>query len=195
MTCTSGDVVYRAQTAAVSTEIKEAGEKIKPVQKELGGLVVENKKVSSLRATLSGTPDFLTEGQAITLTLKLENISTGQAQHPIYVSSRLDDWNLKSGAWSDKTYVVNAVSDDTDNSVTINTSYSGNVLEPGASVELTKTINSCPESGKETVNISGVDIYVNKTPSYTYMKSLSGARNSVDKNQLNRQNRSSPGRT
>lgn len=51
MTCTSGDVVYWAQTAAVSTEIKEAGEKIKPVQKELGGLVVENKKVSSLRAT------------------------------------------------------------------------------------------------------------------------------------------------
>lgn len=180
MTCTSGDVVCRAQTSAVSTEIKEAGEKIKPVQTELGGLVVENKKVSSLRATLSGTPDFLTEGQAITLTLKLENISTGQAQHPIYVSSRLDDWNLKSGAWSDKTYVVNAVSDDTDNSLDINTSYSRNVLEPGASVELTKTINSRPESGKETVNISGVDIYVNKTPSYTYMKNLSGARNSVE---------------
>lgn len=193
MTCTSGDVVYWAQTAAVSTEIKEAGEKIKPVQKELGGLVVENKKVSSLRATLSGTPDFLTEGQAITLTLKLENISTGQAQHPIYVSSRLDDWNLKSGAWSDKTYVVNAVSDDTDNSVTINTSYSGNVLEPGASVELTKTINSCPESGKETVNISGVDIYVNKTPSYTYMKSLSGARNSVEQKPVKSTEQIEPG--
>ena len=192
-TSTSGDVVCRAQTSAVSTEIKEAGEKIKPVQTELGGLVVENKKVSSLRATLSGTPDFLTEGQAITLTLKLENISTGQAQHPIYVSSRLDDWNLKSGAWSDKTYVVNAVSDDTDNSVTINTSYSGNVLEPGASVELTKTINSCPESGKETVNISGVDIYVNKTPSYTYMKSLSGARNLVEQKPVKSTEQIEPG--
>lgn len=50
MTCTSGDVVYRAQTAAVSTEIKAATDQIEPVEKTVG----------SLKATLTGTPSFLT---------------------------------------------------------------------------------------------------------------------------------------
>lgn len=172
MTCTSGDVVYRAQTAAVSTEIKAASDQMKPVEKTVG----------SLKATLTGTPSFLTAGQKITLTLTLQNISNTQTDgisdnaHLVYVNTTgWEDWTVVSGQdWSGKgTYTVNASSGDT-NSVSINTTYETTVLKPGTSIVLTKTIDTRPDTGKESLTLTGADIYMEDTPSYTYIADFSG---------------------
>ena len=162
MTCTSGDVVYRAQTAAVSTEIKAASDQMKPVEKTVG----------SLKATLTGTPSFLTAGQKITLTLTLQNISNTQTDgisdnaHLVYVDTTgWKDWTVVSGQdWTGNgTYTVNASSGDT-NSVSIGTTYETTVLKPGTSIVLTKTIGTRPDTGKESLILIGADIYMEDTP-------------------------------
>lgn len=171
MTCTSGDVVYRAQTAAVSTEIKAASDQMKPVEKTVG----------SLKATLTGTPSFLTDGQKMTLTLTLQNISDTQKDdisdnaHLVYVDTTgWNGWTVVSGQdWSGKdTYIVNASSGDT-NSVPIDTTYKTTVLKPGTSIVLTKTIGNRPATGKESLTLTGADIYMEDTPSYTYIAKFS----------------------
>ena len=107
MTGTSGNVVYRAQTAAVSTEIKAATDQIGPVEKTVG----------SLKATLTGTPSFLTAGQKITLTLTLQNISDTQTDgmtsnaHLVYVDTK--DWKYKNV----NTIVNNALTNVKDGSI------------------------------------------------------------------------------
>lgn len=171
MTCTSGDVVYRAQTAAVSTEIKAASDQMKPVEKTVG----------SLKATLTGTPSFLTAGQKITLTLILQNISDTQKDdisdnaHLVYVDTTgWKGWTVSGADWSGKgTYTVNASSGDT-NSVPIDTTYKTTVLNPGTSIVLTKTIGTRPDTGKESLTLTGADIYMEDTPSYTYIADFSG---------------------
>ncbi len=170
MTCTSGDVVYRAQTAAVSTEIKAATDQIEPVEKTVG----------SLKATLTGTPSFLTAGQNITLTLTLQNISDTQTDgmtnnaHLVYVNTTgWKDWTVSGAGWSGNgTYTVNASSGDT-NSVSIGTTYETTVLKPGTSIVLTKTIDARPDTGKESLTLTGADIYMEDTPSYTYIAKFS----------------------
>lgn len=171
MTCTSGDVVYRAQTAAVSTESKAATDQIEPVEKTVG----------SLKATLTGTPSFLTDGQNITLTLTLQNISDTQTDgmtnnaHLVYVDTTgWKDWTVVSGQdWSGKdTYIVNASSGDT-NSVSKGETYKTTVLKPGTSIVLTKTIDARPDTGKESLTLTGADIYMEDTPSYTYIAKFS----------------------
>ena len=178
MTCTSGDVVYRAQTAAVSTEIKAATDQIEPVEKTVG----------SLKATLTGTPSFLTAGQKMTLTLTLKNISDTQKDdisdnaHLVYVNTTgWEDWTVVSGQdWSGKgTYTVNASSGDT-NSVSIGTTYETTVLKPGTSIVLTKPIGTRPDTGKESLTLTGADIYMEDTPSYTYIDKFSGKSQETD---------------
>ena len=176
MTCTNGDIVYRAQTSDLSTEIKAADDQI--------GLI--KKTVGSLEATLAGTPSFLTDGQNITLTLTLQNISDTQTDtttgeknpHLIYVNTTdWNGWTVSGTDWSGKgkTYTVNAVSDDENaTTVPVNTIYKDTVLEAGASVVLTRTITDQPETGKESLTLTGADIYMEDTPSYTYVASLSG---------------------
>lgn len=171
MTCTSGDVVYRAQTAAVSTEIKAATDQIEPVEKTVG----------SLKATLTGTPSFLTAGQKITLTLTLQNISDTQTDgmtnnaHLVYVdTTEWDGWTVSGADWSGNgTYTVNASSGD-NSSVSIGTTYKTTVLNPGTSIVLTKTIGTRLDTGKESLTLTGADIYMENTPSYTYIADFSG---------------------
>lgn len=178
MTCTSGDVVYRAQTAAVSTEIKAATDQIEPVEKTVG----------SLKATLTGTPSFLTDGQNITLTLTLQNISDTQTDgmtnnaHLVYVDTTgWNGWTVVSGQdWSGKgTYIVNASSGDT-NSVSIGGKYETTVLKPGTFIVLTKTIANRPDTGEESLTLTGADIYMEDTPSYTYIAKFSGKSQVID---------------
>ena len=171
MTCTSGDVVYRAQTAAVSTEIKAATDQIEPVEKTVG----------SLKATLTGTPSFLTAGQKITLTLTLQNISDTQTDgmtnnaHLVYVdTTEWDGWTVSGADWSGNgTYTVNASGGD-NSSVSIGTTYKTTVLNPGTSIVLTKTIGTRLDTGKESLTLTGADIYMENTPSYTYIADFSG---------------------
>lgn len=171
MTGTSGNVVYRAQTAAVSTEIKAATDQIGPVEKTVG----------SLKATLTGTPSFLTAGQKITLTLTLQNISDTQTDgmtnnaHLVYVDTTgWTGWIVSGQDWSGNgTYVVNASSGDT-SSVSIGKEYKTTVLTPGTSIVLTKTIVARPDTGKESLTLTGADIYMEDTPSYTYIAAFSG---------------------
>lgn len=120
-----------------------------------------NKAIS---ITLERDKRFVDMGGQVVYTLNLQNIG----EDPVFIRSGLDGWSLKASSnWSSKTYQLNSGVEAGDDGVR-----KGQIIEPGASVELEKTEQAADSMSPVSATLSGETIKTESVPTYQYAASV-----------------------
>lgn len=120
-----------------------------------------------LSITLTGDTKYVSlgsSGKSITYSLELENTDSAK---PMYISTDFTDWRLETGSWSTESYTTTG-----ETKVTYPGS-SGQILEPGNTVVLKKTVTA-GDAGAMSMTIAGKSISITPVPTYMYSHAVTG---------------------
>lgn len=121
---------------------------------------------NQLSITLTGDTRYVIPGsKSITYELELKNTGT---ETPMYISTSFDGWELKTGSsWSSASYITTGLPSET---------YDSQILEPGSTVILTKTVNAEQDVDMTgmSMTITGKSISITPVPTYVYSHAVTG---------------------